>query len=931
MPVSFGFVAEIDWNFIVADISVPILGIDFMQRNHIIIDIANKTMTDKSGCVVSCTGHSSVPVGIRVLDPPVLLADVVKQFEQLGSNSTLPNLRTTHQIETQGLPVFARPRRLNPEKTNEVKTQLTDLLAQGVIRPSSSSWSSPIHLVKKGDGSWRMCGDYRALNAITIPDRYNVPYLQDFSYILFNCVLFSKIDLLRAYHQVPMDEKDISKTAICTPFGLYEYLRMPFGLRNAAQTQQRLMDVVFRGLTFVFVYLDDILIASRNAEEHRRHLQLVFQRLKDHGLVVNLKKSEFCVKKVDFLGHTITKDGIQPLQAKVEAITDYPAPKTANDLRRYLGMLNFYHRFIPHSALHQRSLQALITTSKKNDKTPINWTQEARIAFQTTKDSITNAAMLAHPAVDAELALVTDASDFAMGAALHQTLPDGQVQPLGFFSRKFTPTQIKYSTFDRELEAITQAIKHFEYWLEGRQFTVYTDHQPIMKAMCKKTPRSCKRQSERFNYISQHTTDIKYLPGKNNPVADALSRIYSINLNPTIDLQWIAELQSTDVILQELISGSRRSNLQLSLVKDLDKNTELWCDTTNGLCRPFVPSAAQSVVISKLHNLSHPGARSTAHLVASKFVWLNMDKSCRIFARSCLSCQRNKVDRHNHTQLGTFDTPDARFQHVHMDIVGPLPTIDGQSYLLTLVDRYTRWMEAEPMPNITAETVVKHFQKTWVARFGVPTKITTDQGRQFTSDLFKAMNQRLGVQHLRTTPYHPQANGLVERFHRTLKAALRCKENDNWVEALPTILLALRVQLKEDLGASPAQLVYGTTLRIPGEFLQESPGTNPHQLLQRLTSTMGSLRPIVTSNHDTKRLVYRDKKMDAAEFVFVRVDAVKSPLQSPYTGPHRVNKRRTKTCEIDFNGTLKEISVDRLKAATLEEGSTAPQDATRTV
>lgn len=221
------------------------------------------------------------------------------------------------------------------------------------------------------------------------------------------------------------------------------------------------------------------------------------------------------------------------------------------------------------------------------------------------------------------------------------------------------------------------------------------------------------------------------------------------------------------------------------------------------------------------------------------------------------------------------------------------------------------------MPNITAETTASHFITAWISRFGVPVRVTTDQGRQFESELFNQLNRTLGIEHLRTSPYHPQSNGLVERFHRTLKTAIRCREED-WISALPMVLLALRNQMKEDLGASPAQLVYGSSLRIPGEFLQEAPATDQPSFVQQLTRNMANLRPTMTSDHNTHRSSYRSPQLDSVNFVFVRVDSVKSSLQPPYTGPHAVLRRGEKTFRVDFNGKPKEISVDRLKPAFLE-------------
>lgn len=928
VELDLGFGPKHPWSFVVADIKFPILGIDFLEHYGFNISAAKRTLTDESsGVSVKCqTNQSDVRVDSvsAVMGQATMFSEIIAMFQNMSSNGLLPiGALSTHCIETKGPPVFSRPRRLNPEKAAEVKQQIAELIKLQILRPSKSNWSSPIHMVKKADGTWRMCGDYRALNRITKPDRYPIPYLQDFTYFLHGCTIFSKVDLLRAFHQVPVEEGDIPKTAISTPYGSYEYTKMPFGLRNAAQTQQRLMDEVLRGLPFVFCYLDDVLVASRSVEEHRCHLMQVFERIKKFGLVVNLKKSEFGTSSIDFLGHHVTSEGIKPRSEKVNAILQYPVPDTAEELHRFLGMLNFYRRFIPHAAEHQHELRRLIIHNKKKDRTPIVWTPTSSAAFDDAKRSIADVALLAHPDPEAELSLVVDASDYAVGGALHQTLKDGRVQPLGFFSRRLTAPQLNYSTFDRELEAVAQSIKHFDYWLDGRRFIVYSDHQPLSRALDRNSPRSSKRQAERLNFISQFDTEIIHIPGQDNNVGDALSRICTINASPTVDLKWISSLQDADSGLQAIITGAKPSSLQLTKVALKDPDLEVWCDRSTGRLRPFVPLAAQSAVIAKLHNQAHPGARATAQLVCSRFVWLNMDKSCRSFARHCVICQKNKVHRHNRTELAKFDVPDSRFEHVHIDIVGPLPTVNGQSYLLTMVDRYTRWMEAVPLPNITAETVANNFLSTWISRFGVPLRVTTDQGRQFESDLFNQLNTFLGIDHLRTSPYHPQSNGLVERFHRTLKASIRCREED-WLTALPTVLLALRVLIKEDIGASPSQLVYGTSLRVPGEFFHDSTTvTDPSSFIKNLTTTMHNLRPTLTSDHNTRRTSYRARQLDSATHVFIRVDAVKTPLQAPYTGPHLVVRRGDKTFRVDINGKHKEISVDRLKAAVLESTTDA--------
>lgn len=909
--IDIGF-GPCSWTFLVADVDQPILGADFLSAHDIGVFPSSATLSSGSRVVKGSRKGPSCSTVHRISpsDQSAIAAMVHDEFPSLSTPDFAKSHHSIrHHIKTNGPPVFSRPRRLDPAKLRDAKADVDRMLQAGIARPSSSPFASPLHMVKKADGSWRLCGDFRRLNAQTVPDRYPLPHTEDFVNDLGGAVVFSKLDLVKGFFHIPVAEEDVHKTAITTPFGLFEFVRMPFGLCNAPQSFQRFMNKVLFGLDGVFVYVDDILLATSDLPSHVALLRQVCSRLVHYGLAVNVAKCVFAVPELTFLGHRINCHGIRPLPERTSSIAAFPAPRDRTGLQRFLGFVNYYRRFLPGAAQVLAPLHSLLQLKK------FEWSPQAQTAFEAAKNLLHDAVSLSFYNPSAPLALTTDASDVAVAAVLEQ-LVDDHWQPLGFHSHKLSSAESNYDTFDRELLAIKLAIDKFHFLLEGRTFSVYTDHKPLTTALTSATVRS-PRRSRHLSFISEYTSDIRHVSGKDNAPADALSRVAAVSsLVHEPSLLDLALAQAGDSSLDLL-----RSSTGLILVHRPVPGSDapLLVDVSTGVDRPVVPLSLQRRVFDANHSLGHPGSRATRHRILSRFVWKSASSTINQWVRACHPCQVSKIHRHVKAPLLPFPTPSGRFQVVHVDIVGPFPEKKGFRYLLTCVDRFTRFPVAVPMPDMTAQSCLTAFLSGWVSFFGAPLEVITDRGRQFISALWRSSMIELGIMAKTTTAYHPQANGMVERVHRQLKSCLKARipPTGCWVSELPLILLAIRTSFKADLGASPHDLVFGEPLRLPGQLMEPPPSTlPPDEFANLLRQYMARLRATPPSYHGPTP-EYVPPALATAKFVYLRTDAVTAPLQPPYSGPFRVLHRGDKSFLLDLGSRADRVSVDRLKPAYL--------------
>jgi hypothetical protein len=777
---------------------------------------------------------------------------------------------------------YRQPYRQTIAERAEAEKQIRKLLENGWVGESHSRFAAPIIFVKKGDGSLRMCVDYRALNKITAKDRYPLPYIDDLLDRLNGSRLFTKLDLASGYHQLRIHEEDRHKTAFVTPDGFYEWKVIPFGLANAPAAFMRRMNSLLRPhKKYAVVYLDDILIYSATQQEHKQNVEAVLRDIRAAKFKLNGPKCTFATAETTFVGYKVTADGIDTEAKKIEAICSWSTPKSAGQLRSFLGLAGYYRRFVDQFAKRTNLLHDLVNDCVGKHKSTFAWSECHANQFDDIKRALSTAPVLATLAPETDFILRTDASEVAIGAVLSQKQSwKGRTveRPLGFFSRKLHDVESRYPAYDRELLAIHDALKHWECYVHGSQkTTIYTDHSSLQHILSQKKLSS--RQWRHLENLQQHDYEIKYFPGAANVVADALSRrehperplpikqIHQISLGETeprtpahqlndIELRidsakaWLDEVRDTlksDHYFSKIVStlaGLAPHDLksippreakdwrkaQIRASKFILDDGLLYRKTSAAGRRLCIPGELTNEVLQDAHDApgggGHNGVDKTVDTVSSRFYWPKIFETVRAWIRGCATCLRIKPRNQLPAGLlSPLDIPAARGERVNIDFITKLPTTTaGNDTIVTIIDGLTkrvRWFPTTEA-DLTAERFAELFLQNYVRHRGIPASIVSDRDTRFVSEFWGHLTSLLGTRLRFSTAFHPQTDGLAEKANSTVQTFLRAYAVDNldeWDQHLPLAEFTYNSAKHKATGSSPFEADIGFIPRIPLDFL----------------------------------------------------------------------------------------------------------------
>lgn len=758
---------------------------------------------------------------------------LLQKYESVFSENlgTLKGYKADLKVEEGCQSSFHKPRQVPYALRPKVEAELTRLEKEGILsKVEYSEWATPIVPVVKRNGSVRVCGDFKvSVNPVLLAEQYPLPRIEDIFANLAGGRHFSKLDLRQAYHQMEVTERSKELLTINTHKGLFRYNRLVFGISSSPAIWQRAIDQVLQGIPGTQCILDDMIVTGKTDEEHLENLESVLKRLQDAGLKANKEKCEFFKDRVQFCGHEIDKEGLHKTQEKIEAVVSAPRPENVSQLRSFLGLVNYYNRFLPNASTVLHPLHQLLEQNNE-----WQWTERCERAFTEAKRMITSEQVLTHydPALPVRLAC--DASPTGIGAVLSHVMSDGSERPVAFASRSLTKTERRYAQIDKEALSIVWGVKRFHVYLYGRRFTLITDHKPLTAIFHPErgVPAMTAARLQRYAlFLSGFDYIIEYKSTTKHCNADGLSRL-PLQQKEREDL----EVDSTEVfhasqfvplpITSEAVARETRRDVVLARIHDsivkgwstrvegdkpyYERRNEL---TVHQGCilwgmRVVVPNKLQSRVLEELHD-GHLGMVKMKALARSYVWWPNINGHLEELAKGCSGCQQNQKMPAK-TPLHPWEWATTPWQRIHIDYAGPFQN----SMFLVVVDAHTKWPEVVPVKSTSSSSTIEILRDLF-ARFGIPEQIVSDNGTQFVSEEFQTFVKSNGIRHITSAPYHPATNGLAERTVQTFKQALRSmRQSPKPVrEKLAKFLIAYRNTPHSTTGESPAQLLLGRPLR----------------------------------------------------------------------------------------------------------------------
>lgn len=858
--------------------------------------------------LTSVTGNSQIDDQLQ----PIF----AKDYSDVGC---IPNV--FHDIDTGSHPpVSMKPRRLSHGEKELVDVLINDMLNGGIIQKSVSPWSCPCVLVPKKDQEPRFCVDYRELNKITLDDPYPIPRLEDALDLLEGCVKFSKLDVAAMYWHIRLTDRARLRSAFVVPQGHYEFLRMPFGLKNAPATAARTMTHVLAGYNFVvcYIYFDDILVFGKSQEEHDKRLRMVLERLRQHNVKLRKPKCEFNLDAVDYLGYHIGKHGICPSESNIATVIRFPEPKSCSDVRRFCGLCSYFRKFIPSYVKAASPLQMLLRKDSK-----FVWGEAQQKSFDLLKKIITAKPVLACFVTAGDVELHTDASDNGIGAVLLQQQTNRLYKPVCYVSRTLSPAEKAYGVTEKECLAIVWSVMRLRHYLYGRRFTVVTDHCGLCWFMTSR--RSTPRLTRWSLKLQEFTFDVKFKSGRLHGAADCLSRYpveeyvkedTSFENPPTVacigNEEKFISRQEDDSFCQKVKSKlvsetmSRRSMNRVQK-KFVVKDGILYFKRGIHLV-PVLPASLKNRVLLESHSGKsggHLGVRKTLGKMQVRFYWPRMSTDIARYVTSCQECQlRKPYNRPKEGKMIPIYRPENVLDDISLDIM-EMPVSETRfRYLVVMNDRLSKFGEAVPIVSQTSEEIISAFYGKWIMRFGVPKTLITDRGRNLMSEEFQEFLQVFNITHKPTTAYHPQSDGQTERFNAYLGTTLSIYAQDkptDWEKYLQEVLTAYNSAPHVTTKMSPFYLLYGREMVLP---MESKLGIQPVCLeLKERLDVLKEFREIAKDNIETaqdRAKIYYDRSRIDTGFKVGDLALVKKPILmkgrskkfvNRYKGPYKITKK----------------------------------------